>query len=72
MKIKNNNCVICENKIDLSKDIYVNLRDYKGKKLVSECFYHLDCWKNRFVITQEKIQEQANEWMKMIKGVKKK
>jgi len=59
-----NNCVICEKKIDKSKEKYVNLRDYNGKKFESECFYHIDCWKNRFVITQEKIQGQADKWMK--------
>jgi hypothetical protein len=68
-RIKNNNCVICDNKINRAKDRYVNLRDYNLGKFESECFYHLDCWKNRFVITQEKIQQQADEWMKGIRGV---
>ena len=56
-------CVICDKKINEKKDRWVNLRDINKGKFESECFYHLDCWKNRFVITQEKIQEQANEWM---------
>lgn len=64
-------CVICDKKINKAKDKYVNLRDYHGNKFESECFYHLDCWKNRFVITQEKIQKQADMWMKGIKNMTK-
>lgn len=57
-------CVICEKQINEKKDRWVNLRDFNKGKFESECFYHLDCWKNRFVITQEKIQAQADKWMK--------
>ena len=56
-------CVICEEKIDKNNEKYTNLRDYHGKKFVSECFYHLECWKNRFTITQEKIQRDAGKWL---------
>ena len=56
-------CLICTKKINEKKDRWTNLRDFNKGKFESECFYHLNCWKNRFVITQEKIQEQANEWM---------
>ena len=59
-------CLICEKKINEKKDKWVNLKDYNKGKFESECFYHLDCWKNRFVITQEKIQAQANEWMNKV------
>ena len=59
-------CLICKKKIIETKDKWVNLRDYNRGRFESECFYHLDCWKNRFVITQEKIQQQANEWMNKI------
>jgi len=59
-------CLICEKKINEKKDKYVNLRDYNKGKFESECFYHLDCWKNRFSITQEKMQQQAVEWMSNI------
>jgi hypothetical protein len=55
-------CVICNKKIK-NKERYVNLRYFNKGKLESECFYHLDCWKNRFIITQEKMNQQANEWM---------
>lgn len=58
-------CVICNKQIG-KRERYVNLRDYNKGKLESECFYHLDCWKERFSITQEKIQQQANEWMKQL------
>jgi len=59
-------CLICEKKINEKKDKYVNLRDYNKGKFESECFYHLDCWKNRFSITKEKMQQQAVEWMSNI------
>ena len=59
-------CVICHLKIDKNKEKYVNLRDYTGKKFVSECFYHINCWQNRFTITQEVINKQANDWLEKI------
>lgn len=62
-------CVICLKKIDFGRDKYVKLIDYQGKKSISHCFYHLDCWQNRFVITQEKIQEQANKWFNQLSAM---
>lgn len=56
-------CVICWKKIDKKKDTFVELRDYTNGKFESNCFYHLECWKKRFQISQEKITEQANHWM---------
>lgn len=58
-------CVICDKKIN-KNERYVNLRDFNKGKFESECFYHLNCWKNRFAITQEKIQKQADDWMKQL------
>ena len=55
-------CVICNKKIG-KMERYVNLKDFNKGKQESQCFYHLDCWKNRFLITQEKMNQQANEWM---------
>jgi hypothetical protein len=59
-------CVICYKKINFSTEKYVKLLDYDGQKLISHCFYHTDCWQNRFVITQEKIMNQADNWMHML------
>lgn len=59
-------CVICEDKIDFKKETFVRLTDFTGKKRTGECFYHLECWRNRFTITSEKIQRDANEWMNKI------
>ena len=60
---RNKQCVICWKEINKDSDTYVELRDYTKGKFESNCFYHLECWKKRFQITQEKITEQANEWM---------
>lgn len=59
-------CIICDKKINEKKDKWVNLRDFNKGKFESECFYHINCWKNRFVITQEKIQKQADDWIKQL------
>lgn len=62
-------CVICHKEIDKKKEKYVELKDWDKGKFVSHCFYHLDCWKNRFSITQEVIQKQANEWLDKISNL---
>ncbi len=62
-------CVICWKKIDFNKDKYVRMTDFTGRKQDGEVFHHLDCWMNKFKITQEKINEQANEWMDKIKNL---
>jgi hypothetical protein len=67
-----NSCIICEEKINFDKEKFVRLTDYKGKKQTGECFYHLDCWKNRFQITQEKMEKDADRWIGMIKDMNKK
>jgi len=56
-------CVICHSKIDTNKERYVKLQDYEGKKFISECFYHLNCWQNRFSVTQETINKMADRWL---------
>ena len=64
-------CVICDRKINFNSDKYVKLTDFTGKKQIAHCFYHLDCWMNRFTITQEKIQNQADKWMEGLKSTLK-
>jgi len=60
------NCVICHKKINFKKDRYVNIRDYNGKVFEAECFYHLECWKNRFAIQQQKALEFINPMVKKL------
>ena len=66
---KENQCVICWKRIDKNKEKYVRLTDFTGKKETGEVFHHLSCWQDKFKITQEKIQEQANEWIDKIKNL---
>ena len=62
-------CVICSKEIDKKKERYVNLRDFNKGKFESECFYHLDCWKNRFSLTQETINKMADKWLDKITNI---
>jgi ssRNA-specific RNase YbeY (16S rRNA maturation enzyme) len=59
-------CIICYNKIDTNKEQYVKLIDMKGKKEMSHCIYHLNCWQNRFSVTSENMNKLANEWLSKI------
>jgi hypothetical protein len=59
-------CVICHTKINVNKEKYVKLTDYDGKKYVSECIYHLNCWLNRFSVTQDSMNKMANQWLDKI------
>lgn len=56
-------CVICHRNINVNKEKYVKLIDMEGKKELSYVIYHLDCWQNRFSVTQENIQKMANQWL---------
>ncbi len=58
-------CIICKEKIIEKKERWVCLTDFnKGKKMDEE-FYHLECWKERFVITnsarKRKMYRQTQE-----------
>ena len=62
-------CVICHAKINFNKDRYINLRDYIGKEMTDECFYHLECWKDKFRIQQQKaIEEFVKPMMNTLKN----
>lgn len=51
-------CIICKEKINFKKDRYVNIKDFNGKICTDECFYHLDCWRNRFKLEQKIAMEE--------------
>ena len=59
-------CVICHSKIDVNIEQHVKLIDMKGKKEISHCIYHLNCWHNRFSVTQESMNKMADEWLNKI------
>lgn len=59
-------CIICHKDINVNKEKYVKLIDMEGRKEISYVIYHLNCWQNRFTVTQEVIQKTANDWMSKI------
>lgn len=65
-KDKNKQCVICWLNIDFNKDQYVKMTDFKGKKELDYCFYHISCWVNKNTIVEGNINKVANEWMDKI------
>jgi len=44
-------CVICKEKIIDKKDRWVRLTDFNKNVQVGETFYHLECWRDRFKIS---------------------
>ena len=50
-------CVICKEAIDEERDRYVRLTDFNGKIEVGEVFNHLQCWKERFQLTNSKRKQ---------------
>ena len=62
-------CVICHNEINLDKENYIKLIDMKGKKQISYCLYHPNCWQNRFAVTSEMMNKMANQWLNKIADI---
>lgn len=56
-------CVICKEKIIEAKERWVRLTDFNKKAQVGETFYHLECWRDRFKISnsirKQKMYKQA-------------
>ncbi len=56
-------CIICKQKIIEAKERWVRLTDFHKKKQVGEQFYHLECWRHRFIIDnsirKQKMYKQA-------------
>lgn len=44
-------CVICDKKIIEKKERWVRLTDFNKGEQVGETFYHLECWRDRFNIS---------------------
>ena len=59
------NCVICKEKIIEKKDRWVVLTDFNRGEQVGEVKYHLECWKDRFNISnsarKQKMYAQGKE-----------
>ncbi|GAG82776.1 unnamed protein product [marine sediment metagenome] len=58
-------CVICNEKIIEKKERWVRLTDFNKGKQVGETFYHLECWRDRFRISnslrKQKMYKQAQK-----------
>lgn len=66
-------CVVCGNQISFSKERYVKLTDYNGKRKESQCFYHLQCWKDQFKIQQKKnFEEFMSPYVSQLNQIMKK
>jgi len=60
LKIKHK-CIVCGMKINKPKEKYVRLTDFDGKNQTGECFYHLQCWQDKFKIQQQRAMKEMVE-----------
>lgn len=51
--MKTKNCCICQQSINLEKDSYVHLIDYKKGKFFVEGYYHNKCWNEKFNVARQ-------------------
>ena len=67
------NCIICKKKIIEKKEIWVRLTDFNRGKITGEQFYHLECWKDRFKISnslrKQDMYKQASDAINKIAGI---
>ena len=58
-------CLICKEKIIEKKERWVRLTDFNRGQQTGEVFYHLECWRDRFVISnsarKQKMYAQAKD-----------
>ncbi len=65
-------CVICNKKIIDTKERWVRLTDFHKLKQVGEVFYHLECWRDRFRISNSlRKQEMYAKAMKGMSAISK-
>jgi len=66
-------CVICKQKILEKKEKWCRLTDFDCELQVGEVYYHLECWKERFKITNsERKKEMYQQAAKAISNIKNK
>ena len=66
-------CVICKEKIIEKKDRWVRLTDFNRGEQVGEVFYHLECWRDRFNISNSmRKQKMYKKTQEAIGGILKK
>jgi len=66
-------CIICKQEILKKKERWVRLTDFDCGKEGGEVYYHLECWRERFQITNSDRKKQMYaQTMKVLKNVKDK
>lgn len=64
-------CVICKQQILEDKERWIRLTDFDCGTKVGEVFNHLECWRERFQITNsERKKQMYQQTMKTIKHIK--
>jgi len=65
-------CVICKQKIIKEKEKWCRLTDFDCELQTGEVYYHLECWKERFQITNSErkkaMYQQAFQAINNIKN----
>lgn len=64
-KAKLMNCMICKLSIDISKEHYLCLREFRGTKEVAVSYYHANCFREKFLI-QGKMSKMIEKQMEMV------
>lgn len=63
-------CIICKQKIIEKKERWVRLTDFDKGKEVGEQYYHLECWRDRFKISNSaRKQKMYGQVQKSIGGI---
>lgn len=66
-------CVICGEKIEHDIEEWVRLTDFSGNVQTGETYYHLECWRERFQITNSaRKQKMYSQGMKAIQQIARK
>lgn len=64
-------CVICRQQILEDRERWVKLTDFDCGIKLGEVYNHLECWKERFQITNsERKKQMYGQTMKAIKNIK--
>ena len=65
-------CVICKEKIFEDRERWVRLTDFYCGIQGSEVYYHLECWKERFQITNsERKKKMIHDTLRTLQNITK-
>ena len=64
-------CIICKQRIIDKKEKWVRLTDFDKGIQGKSVYYHLECWRDRFVISNSiRKQKMYSQTMKAVKSIK--